>query len=140
MPERVLQGSGRQRHLVRFTYPTDGGGPGHDLRRRGAIVELWARLGSGEDAAVEYAADDDADVVLLAVGQQVCDRALVEEADTSRDQYAVELHSLEQFERIIGLVHTSSDRSDQTLGLPAARHRRSDLDHLVELVTVVWIV
>ena len=85
-----LQGSRLQRHAVAVAHILDAAGPLHHLTRRGQVVEgRLVRQVRRQDAAVVRPAQDDADALLVAQGQQLVEAGLVEQRVPARQQEAV---------------------------------------------------
>ncbi len=128
----------------------DGIDPGDDLGRRGLVVP---GVPAGEDAGIQRAADDNRCADLLAFGQQIIERRLLEQGVAAGEQESVPIAPIQSLEQHLPLVDADADRAHRAgrsqffersiaavaqsahhsrMGFPAVLHR-ADIVHVEDV-------
>ena len=115
MAQRERQRGGGKRNAVRLDHRLDAGDPLEDGSRRRRVIVLSARgRPGGEDAAVERAADDDADAALEAERQKFVGRFLLEQRVAAGEQHAVDRRAEREVAAHLPFVDADADSTDDT--------------------------
>src|SRR5271166_1608888 len=114
VPERKLEGGGRQRHAVAGADPLDFS---HPLENRGTgrlVIVHRARNGAGrENSRIVAAADDDSDAAFGAARENAVEHVLLEQGVPHRQQEEIDVEEIEEARNRFLDIQSGADPLDR---------------------------
>ena len=123
-----------QRHAVALAHRLDASDLVQHLGRGVGVVVLGAGHGPGRgDAGGEHAADDDADVAPLAVGQLALERVVLHQRVAQGHQEEVDVEQVEEARHHAELVDAGADRLDLAAAAQLLERPPAAADQLAQI-------